>query len=193
MARNASQLAWTEDSMRAATGQGSPMSVTSGLAGATLDGGVYVIASLLRSGPGWSVHRGLSRRPGTPPSVLITVADPRARCHAQLAAWLELPFPGVAPLLHIGPVQTASGEWDGMVEAEPPGTPLAFAAPLSALTVTRLIREIGPALAAIERSGITAQCLAPEEIYVSAGPDGLAISGLVPRAGAFVATATPPG
>lgn len=125
-----------------------------------------------------ALHRGHRPRAHPSRSLLITLGDPQAL--EMLAPRFELAVPGVARMLHVGPLGDGRV---GVVEEEPCGRPLAAVAlPLRPDTVAILVRQIAVVLTAVHRSGTGLGALQPELIYARPDASGPVLTGLAPRA-----------
>jgi len=125
--------------------------------------------------------------------VLITIAGEQTVKASQLRRELALEVPGIARLRYVGQVAGGPGPFDGMVEDEPPGAPIAA---LTELPSPRVGLSLGIGVAEIaagaHAAGLVIGAFFPELIYLTAEAGRLAISGIAPRAEQFVRTASRP-
>jgi len=157
---------------------------------AVLDDGAYRLVERVRGEPGRGLYRGLCRSDGG--RVLVTLTTPQARALEELRRELGYRTPGIARLRHLGPLAGPGGELAAMVEDEPSGVPSAeLALPLEPPAAARLARQVAETLAAVHAGGEVIRFLRPELVYADEVAGGLRLSGIAPRAEAFVAEATP--
>jgi serine/threonine protein kinase len=160
--------------------------------GATLARGAYVVSSRCYAGPWWGIYRGFAASDPSSDRMLVTITRKQTRSYDALASRLSLLIPGVTPLLHVGPVTSNAGEeLDGLVEWEPPGTPMSeIALPLPPSSVSNLVKQIATVLDELHRAGFALGGLQPELIYARPSLRGLTLTGLVPRSTVFALTAS---
>jgi hypothetical protein len=134
-----------------------------------------------------ALHRGHRAVSHPSRTLLITVGERRAL--EMLAPRLDLAVPGVARMLHLGPLGDGRV---GVVEEEPCGRPLAAVAlPLRPETVATLVRQIAGVLVRLHRTGTALGGLQPELIYVRPDTSGPVVTGLAPRAAILLRSAPP--
>jgi hypothetical protein len=124
--------------------------------------------------------------------LLVTVGGRQERSAASLRASLAPDVPGIARLLHLGPVddQPDGGLW-AMVEARPAGVSMGkgCGAPMGTRRALRLIAQVCAILQAAHRHGLPVVGLRPELIFAS--PEG-DVAGIAPRCEPFLWTARRP-
>ncbi len=158
---------------------------------ATLDGGAYRIIERVRGAPGRGLYRATCRSDGG--RALVTTTTPHTRPLEERRRELAYRAEGVARLRHVGPLDGHGRDVVGLVEEEPAGVPSAeLTLPMGPLDAARLARQVAAALAGVHAGGAVIRFLRPELVYVVEGAGGgVELGGIVPRAEAFVAGATP--
>jgi serine/threonine protein kinase len=143
--------------------------------GETLDGGRFRIVACIVG----DMLRGVFRAQSRTETALVTLA-PRQQRTIDLA----LRSPRIAELLHIGPLSTHG--LDGMVEAEPAGTPLGERR-LALGDALAIVRDASSIVDEAHRRGLVLRGMRPELVYVA----GTRVTGIAPRCEPFLATSTP--
>jgi hypothetical protein len=158
---------------------------------ATLDGGAYRIIERVRGAPGRGFYRAICRSDGG--RALVTTTTPHTRPLEERRRELAYRTGGVARLRHVGPLDGHGRDVVGLVEEEPAGVPSAeLTLPMAPLDAARLAHQVAAALAGVHAGGAVIRFLRPELVYVVEGAGGgVELGGIVPRAEAFVAGATP--
>jgi hypothetical protein len=149
--------------------------------GSALAGGRYEVRELLHGGADRGMYRGVDHQNGG--SVLVTIGTTQRERHEHLLRKLGYGVPGIAELLHIGPL--TDGEHTGMVEAEPSGVPVStLRSPLAPVQAVRWALALARIAAEAHARGHVLVGLRPELVYV----DGDAFTGVAPRCEPFLAT-----
>lgn len=160
--------------------------------GATLAHGVYLITERIRGSRDRGMYRG--HRTNDHASVVISVGLAQTAPRDEQRSRLSLPAPGVAALCHIGPLEHAASAsdpvYDGLVELEPAGQPVARSMPIEGARCWRLARQVAECVHQVHDRGLVVGGIRPEYIYAT--PDDLTFSGLMPRAEQFLGTASRP-
>lgn len=156
--------------------------------GCTLGDGAYQLVEPVRGQPA----RGLYRATGPDGArCLVTLGSPQREPIASRRLLLGYQVDGVAPLLHIGPLDGRGEDFCGMVEAEPAGRPAAaLRVPLAPAAAVRLALDLVAILERVHQAAGPLRYLRPELIYVDDGVGGR-VTALAPRAEAFLEGATP--
>lgn len=160
---------------------------------ATLDGGSYEIVGHLYGSPDRGVYRARAVHDPSPGTFLVALGGRQRRKVRDLADELTYPVVGITRLRHIGPLESeADGDWDGLVEQEPAGVPLAALRPLTARQVASVGVDLCRVLESAHDTGRGVGGLRPEMIYVRERRDELVVTQLAPRAERFLVSATLP-
>ncbi len=156
--------------------------------GLTLDGGRFEIEDELFGSPDRGLYRGRDVKRNVP--VLITLGTPQREPVAKLEQRLAYEVPGVAALLHIGPLASAGeARYDGLVEEEPPPGVRATGWPnLGATEAAQRGLAVGKTIAAAHARGLVLGGLRPELVFL----DGDRVVGITPRCDLFHASMTKP-
>lgn len=166
--------------------------------GATVADGTYAITENIRGGPDRGVYRGRNVKAGDARPVLITTGLAQTRPYADLARQLAAKLESVSPLRALGPLEVSEpGDRepprDCMVEDEPPGDPTSALAPFNRETALTMAARVAAIALASQARGTALEGIRPELIYAQLSEDGqVSISGLVPRAEQFLASARQP-
>ncbi len=160
--------------------------------GATLAQGAYVITERIRGSRDRGMYRG--HRMEDRASVVIAVGLAQTSAGNEQRVRLSLSVPGVAALCHIGPLEHAASAggpvYDGLVELEPAGQPVAQRAAMERAHCVRLACQVAEHVCQVHDRGLVVGGIRPEYIYATS--DELAFSGLMPRGEQFLATASRP-
>jgi protein kinase-like protein len=114
---------------------------------------------------------------------LLTLAPTQKRTTAELYGRFTSVALGVAELRYVGPLETNAGRYDGLIEDEPAGTPLAertIDAPIA------LVASLCELVARAHVTGFVAAGLRPELVYVD---DEERVTAVAPRCEPFLFTA----
>jgi hypothetical protein len=157
--------------------------------GAELDGGRFRLVERVRGRADCGQFR--VEQAGDPTTgLLATVGRHAARSPSaieELGRRLAWEAPGVMPLRHLGRID--GSEHVALVEREPDGTPShQLALPLAPAAAVHLARQLAAVLAGFHAAVGPLRFLRPELVYVD---DRLSLTGLAPRAEAFLAGAAP--
>jgi serine/threonine protein kinase len=152
--------------------------------------GRFVIAERIRGEAARGLYRGYDDGFPLPSSVLVTIGTRQRRDRSELEEALALELPGVPALRHIGPL----GDYDLLVEDEPPGAPATeLARPLSPREAPPIADALAVLLEQLHQAGAVLGHLRPELLYLDRSRTGrLSLSGVVVRPEIFLATASRP-
>ncbi len=158
--------------------------------GARLGGRDFAVTERL-AGERWrGRYRGVDRGGA---AVLVTIVGEQTVKLADLRRELEMNSPGIARLRYVGQVSGGPAAFDGLVEDEPPGAPVAqLTAPLGPRPGLSLGIALGEVVERAHGAGVVIGALFPELIYVTVEAGRLSVSGIAPRAERFVRTASRP-
>jgi len=144
--------------------------------GATLGAGRFELQEELRGSSDRGQYRGIDHETDLP--VLITLGAKQTRSRPDL----EYRVPGIAKLLHIGPLSDHA-EHTGMVETEPNGAPISSFSSVSPVATALAVARI---VALAHAGGHVLGGLRPELVY---GYREKTVTGIAPRCEPFLATA----
>jgi hypothetical protein len=125
----------------------------------------------------------------------VVIGQKQTAPYAEIARRLALPIPGVAPLVHVGPVidvrGTHDGLYDGLLEQLPDGVDTDEDPPHGADAIDAAIALAEILVQAHERSW-TIFGIRPETVFLAREAGRVRFSGIAPRCEAFWASAQPP-
>lgn len=151
--------------------------------GATLDRGRYELVELFHGGPDRGQYRAHDHQKNR--AALVTLGAPQRDDHELVRRRLAFAVPGIAKLLHVGPLAT-DGEprFDGLVEEQPTGTPSTRSTePWSLVRTIDVGLAVAEVVLAVHARGSSLGGLRPELVYLL--DDSLA--GIAPRCEPFLA------
>ena len=114
---------------------------------------------------------------------LLTLAPAQKRTTAELYQRFTSVALGVAELRYVGPLETTAARYDGLIEDEPAGTPLAGRAMGAPIAFVASLCEL---MARAHVTGFVAAGLRPELVYVD---DAGRVTAVAPRCEPFLFTA----
>lgn len=154
--------------------------------GATLADGRFRIVDALRGGPDRGQYLGVDREGHR--GVLVTLSPPHSVGDAAVAERLAYAVDGIAPLLHVGPLEaTSESRYVGMVEVLPAGqSAVELLVGARGASCVPLWLEVARVVAAAHERGMALGGLRPELVYAT---DACTLAGLVPRCEPFFMTA----
>jgi hypothetical protein len=162
--------------------------------GQTLANRRYSIVEHLHGSPDRGMYRARERGSGN--HVLVTLGPPQQIDSDTLRTRLALAASGIAPLVHIGRLESLTeARFEGMVEAEPAGKPASdvLALPVDPGLAVRIALAITKPLAAAHATAAVVRGLRPELVYLEGDPSAPVLAGIAPRCEAFLTTAEPRG
>jgi hypothetical protein len=157
---------------------------------ATLADGRYAIVAHIRGTPDRGMYQ--ARESGSHTPLLVTLGPPQQLDLDAVRAKLALAVNGIAPLLHVGKLESQTeARYDGLVEFQPPGAPAAdiLRPPVDPRVAIELVLAIAKVVAAVHAAGAVVRGLRPELVYVQGGPAAPKLAGIAPRCEAFLTTA----
>lgn len=163
----------------------------------TLDSGRYTIGSKCHGGPERGIYS-LDREDGPEQRsdrCWVVIGQRQPAPYAEIAARLALPFAGVAPLLHVGPVfdirNTHNGLYDGLVEELPAGWDTDEDPPDGSDAIDAALALAG-ILVEAHAAGRVLLGIRPETVFTVRDGRRRRFAGIAPRCEAFWASARPP-
>ena len=120
----------------------------------------------------------------TADSIAHTITNRTARSSSLVRRRFAFAVPGIAKLLHVGPLSTSEPRCDGLVEEEPPGERASLRTdPWSVAHTIALGLAVGDVVLAVHSRGESVGGLRPELVYLA----GDALVAIAPRCEPFLA------